>query len=216
MCPPRTSIASSARRPTLLRPRPEEAFAVPRPYTMYRRKRESSAPLCEAIGVQTPTVRKTLCWATRACRPATSESDAQRVRLVEADPIRVFTDAIPGKRFERSGLTEFMDHARPGEQLCVTGLDRLGSPSREFVFHALSTIVQLRAAAHLRTNPRRHGRREKTRTNTGPPADRCEDGFGCAQTHRSGLVVRPGGKQPGIGRGTACRISATMREGRSS
>ena len=36
----------------------------------------------------------------------------QRVRLIEAGAIRVFVDVISGKRFERPGLAELIDHAR--------------------------------------------------------------------------------------------------------
>ena len=42
--------------------------------------------------------------------------DAQRARLIEAGAIRVFTDIASGKRFERPGLAELIDHARPGDR----------------------------------------------------------------------------------------------------
>ena len=41
--------------------------------------------------------------------------DAQRARLIAAGAIRVFTDIVSGKRFERPGLAELIDHARPGD-----------------------------------------------------------------------------------------------------
>ena len=52
--------------------------------------------------------------------------DAQRDRLIEAGAIRVFVDVISGRRFERPALAELIDHARPGDRLCVTRLDCLG------------------------------------------------------------------------------------------
>ena len=39
--------------------------------------------------------------------------DAQRDRLMEAGALRVFTDIISGKRFDRPALAELIDHARP-------------------------------------------------------------------------------------------------------
>ena len=59
--------------------------------------------------------------------------DAQRDRLLEAGGIRVFTDVASGKRSDRPGLAEFLDHARRGDRLCVTRLDRLGRLQRELL-----------------------------------------------------------------------------------
>ena len=51
--------------------------------------------------------------------------DTQRDRLIEAGAIRVFTDIVSGKRFDRPALAELIDHARPGDRLCII---RLASP----------------------------------------------------------------------------------------
>ena len=59
--------------------------------------------------------------------------EAQRSRLCDAGAIRIFTDVASGKRFERPGLAELIDHARPGDRLCVTRLDRLGRSLRELL-----------------------------------------------------------------------------------
>ena len=67
--------------------------------------------------------------------------DAQRLRLDEAGAIRIFTDTITGKRFDRPGLAQLIDHARPGDRLCVTRLDRLGRSLREL----LETVDKLKA-----------------------------------------------------------------------
>ena len=52
--------------------------------------------------------------------------DAQSDRLIEAGAIRVFTDIVSGKRFDRPALAELIDHARPGDRLSIIRLDRLG------------------------------------------------------------------------------------------
>ena len=52
--------------------------------------------------------------------------NAQRDRLIEVGAIRVFTDIVSGKRFDRPALAELIDHARPGDRLCIIRLDRLG------------------------------------------------------------------------------------------
>ena len=67
--------------------------------------------------------------------------DAQRERLTEAGAIRIFTDVVSGKRFDRPGLAELIDHARPGDRLCITRLDRLGRSLKEL----LETVDKLNA-----------------------------------------------------------------------
>ena len=67
--------------------------------------------------------------------------DAQGARLIEAGAIRVFTDIVSGKRFDRPGLAELIDHARPGDRLCVIRLDRLGRSLKEL----LETVDGLKA-----------------------------------------------------------------------
>ena len=67
--------------------------------------------------------------------------DAQRDRLTEAVAIRVFTDVASGTRSDRPGLAELLDHARPGDRLCVIRLDRLGRSLREL----LETVDGLKA-----------------------------------------------------------------------
>ena len=66
---------------------------------------------------------------------------AQEQRLTQAGAIRMFTDVISGKTFERPGLAQLVDYARPGERLCVTRLDRLGRSLREL----LKTVDDLKA-----------------------------------------------------------------------
>ena len=61
--------------------------------------------------------------------------DAQRDRLIEAGAIRVLTDIVSGKRSERPGLAELIDHARPGERLDTS------SAAGELVFHVFGSIA---------------------------------------------------------------------------
>ncbi len=68
-------------------------------------------------------------------RVSTDDQDleGQRRRLKKADAIRIFEDVISGKRFERPGLNQLLDYARPGDSLCVVRLDRLGRSLRELL-----------------------------------------------------------------------------------
>ena len=68
-------------------------------------------------------------------RVSTDDQDleGQRRRLNQAGAIRIFDDVISGKRFERPGLTQLLNFARPGDALCVVRLDRLGRSLRELL-----------------------------------------------------------------------------------
>jgi DNA invertase Pin-like site-specific DNA recombinase len=76
-------------------------------------------------------------------RVSTSEQDAgaQHERLQAAGALRVFEDVISGRTFDRPGLSELLDHARPGDSLCVVRLDRLGRSLKEL----LEIVDKLRA-----------------------------------------------------------------------
>ena len=102
--------------------------------------------------MHTEIVPETLDIGTCAARPgdtlgyarvstADQSLDAQRNRLLEAGAIRIFTDVASGKRSDRPGLAELIDHARPGDRLCITRLDRLGRTLREL----LETVDGLKA-----------------------------------------------------------------------
>lgn len=75
-------------------------------------------------------------------RVSTADQDleGQRLRLKEAGAIRVFEDVISGRKFERAGLAELVDYARPGDVLSVVRLDRLGRSLREL----LETVEMLK------------------------------------------------------------------------
>lgn len=64
----------------------------------------------------------------------------QVTQLQKAGAIRVFEDVISGKQFDRPGLTALLDHARPGDNLAITRLDRLGRSLKEL----LETVESLK------------------------------------------------------------------------
>jgi len=68
-------------------------------------------------------------------RVSTDDQDleGQRRRLKKADATRIFEDVISGKRFERPGLNQLLDYARPDDCLCVVRLDRLERSLRELL-----------------------------------------------------------------------------------
>lgn len=75
-------------------------------------------------------------------RVSTADQDltGQITRLRETGAIRVFEDVISGKQFERPGLSALLDHARPGDSLAITRLDRLGRSLKEL----LETVENLK------------------------------------------------------------------------
>ena len=66
---------------------------------------------------------------------STADQDAadQQDRLIKAGASRVFTDVISRHRFEPPGLAELVNHARPGDRLCVTRLNRLSRSLKELL-----------------------------------------------------------------------------------
>ena len=68
-------------------------------------------------------------------RVSTPDQDitGQATRLKEAGAIRIFENVVSGKRFERPGLTALLDHARTGDSLAITRLDRLGRSLKELL-----------------------------------------------------------------------------------
>jgi DNA invertase Pin-like site-specific DNA recombinase len=68
-------------------------------------------------------------------RVSTDDQDleGQRQRLKKPGAIRIFEDVMSGKRFERPGLTQLLDYARPNDCLPIVRLDRLGRSLRELL-----------------------------------------------------------------------------------
>ena len=170
-------------------------------------------------------------------------TDAQRDRLLEAGAIRVFTDVASGKRSDRPGLAEFLDHARPGDRLCVTRLDRLGrslrelletvddlkargihlisleerldtsSAAGELVFYVFGAIAHFEA--RLISERTRDGlaAARKRGRKPGRPALDPETVSAAQKLIEAGLSPARAAKQLGIGQATAYRIAAAVREG---
>ena len=133
--------------------------------------------------------------------------DAQRDRLIEAGAIRVFTDIVSGKRFDRPGPRRAhqsrptrgpsLHHSPRPARTLTQGAARnrrrpqgprhppdqpRGAPrhlvrGRRTRVPRLRLHRALRTPAHLRAYPRRHRRRQETRANTGSTAARPGDGF---------------------------------------
>ena len=167
---------------------------------------------------------------------------AQRNRLHKAGAIRIFTDIASGKRSERPGLAELIDQARPGDRLCVTRLDRLGrtlrelletvedlkargvdlvslevrldtsSAAGELVFHVFGAIAHFeRRLISERTRDGIAAARRRGRSPGRPPLDP-ETVSAAQKLIESGLSAGQAAKQLGIGRATAYRIAAELRE----
>jgi DNA invertase Pin-like site-specific DNA recombinase len=66
-------------------------------------------------------------------RLSTDDLASQRTRLESAGEFLALADVISGKTFDRRGLTDLLDHIRPGDTLAVVRLDRLGRSVRELL-----------------------------------------------------------------------------------
>ena len=176
-------------------------------------------------------------------RVSTTDQDvaAQEDRLHQAGAIRVFVDAISGRQFERPGLSELIDHARAGDSLCVTRLDRLGrslkelletvenlkshdihlvsleeridttSAAGELVFHVFGAIAHFER--RLISERTRDGiaAARKRGRKPGRPALDQETISATQTLVEAGLTAGQAAKQLGIGRATAYRIAKAAR-----
>ena len=176
-------------------------------------------------------------------RVSTADQDvaAQEDRLRQAGAIRVFKDVISGKQFERPGLNELIDHARAGDSLCVTRLDRLGrslkelletvedlkthdihlvsleeridttSAAGELVFHVFGAIAHFER--RLISERTRDGiaAARKRGRRPGRPALDQETISATQTLVEAGLTAGQAAKQLGIGRATAYRIAKAAR-----
>jgi DNA invertase Pin-like site-specific DNA recombinase len=176
-------------------------------------------------------------------RVSTADQDvaAQEDRLRQAGAIRVFVDVISGRQFERPGLSELIDHARAGDSLCVTRLDRLGrslkelletvenlkahdihlvsleehidttSAAGELVFHVFGAIAHFER--RLISERTRDGiaAARKRGRKPGRPALDQETVSATQTLVEAGLTAGQAAKQLGIGRATAYRIARAAR-----
>ena len=176
-------------------------------------------------------------------RVSTADQDvaAQEDRLRQAGAIRVFVDVISGRQFERPGLAQLIDHARAGDSLCVTRLDRLGrslkelletvenlkangihlvsleehidttSAAGELVFHVFGAIAHFER--RLISERTRDGiaAARKRGRKPGRPALDQETVSAAQTLVEAGLTAGQAAKQLGIGRATAYRITRAAR-----
>ena len=98
-------------------------------------------------------------------RVSTDDQDlaSQRTRLESAGAFRVFADVISGKTFDRPGLTDLLDHIRPGDTIAVVRLDRLGRSLRE--------LLEVVETLKKRGSPFSRSKRKSIRRR--PPASWC-------------------------------------------
>ncbi len=166
----------------------------------------------------------------------------QKDRLGKAGAIRVFEDVISGKQFERPGLTTLLDHARPGDSLCVTRLDRLGrslkelletvedlkeagihlisleekidttSAAGELVFHIFGAIAHFERRLISERTKDGIAAARKRGRNPGRPALDEETVSALQKLIESGLTAGQAAKQLKIGRSTAYRIAKSTHQ----
>ena len=172
---------------------------------------------------------------------AGQDGAAQENRLRQAGAIRVFVDVISGRQFERPGLSELIDHARPGDSLCVTRLDRLGrslkelletvenlkahdihlvsleeridttSAAGELVFHVFGAIAHFERRLISERTRDRIAATGKRGRRPGRPALDRQTVSATQALVEAGLTAGQAAKQLGIGRATAYRITKAAR-----
>ena len=177
-------------------------------------------------------------------RVSTADQDAasQHDRLEGAGAVRIFTDIVSGTAAERPELAKLIDHARPGDCLCVTRLDRLGrslaelletigelksrdihfmsleeridtsSAAGELVFHVFGAIAHFER--RLISERTREGLAAARRRGSRPgrPPVDTEKATALRRLVEAGMTPGKAARQLGIGRSTAYRL---VREGRS-
>ena len=169
---------------------------------------------------------------------STADQDvaAQEDRLRQAGAIRVFVDVISGQQFERPGLNELIEHARAGDSLCITRLDRLGrslkelletvenlkahdihlvsleeridttSAAGELVFHVFGAIVHFERRLISERTRDGIGAARKRGRRPGRPPLDGETVSATQTLVEAGLTAGQAAKQLGIGRATAYRV----------
>ena len=179
--------------------------------------------------------------AMPAYRPLTRMWPPRKTGCGRLAAIRVFVDVISGRQFERPGLSALIDHARPGDSLCVTRLDRLGrslkelletvenlkahdihlvsleesidttSAAGELVFHVLGAIAHFER--RLISEHTRDGIAAARKRDRRPGRPPLDrETVSAAQTLvEAGLTPGQAAKQLGIGRATAYRIAKAAR-----
>jgi DNA invertase Pin-like site-specific DNA recombinase len=172
-------------------------------------------------------------------RVSTSEQNtsAQSERLKAAGAVRIFEDVISGKQFNRPGLAELINYARPGDSLCVIRLDRLGrslkelletvedlksrginlvsleekldtsSAAGELVFHVFGAIAHFERRLISERTKDGIAAARKRGKNPGRPKLDEETVSALQKLVEAGMTPGMAAKQLGIGRSTAYRIT---------
>ena len=177
-------------------------------------------------------------------RVSTDDQDlaGQIDRLEKAGAIRIFTDVMSGSKFDRPGLAELLDHARPGDRLCVTRLDRLGrslkdlleiaedlknreihlvsleenidtsSAAGELVFHVLGAIAQFERRLVVERTLDGIAAGRKRGRHPGRPRHSQETTSAVRKLVGAGVSPGEAAKLVGIGRTSAYRIARELQE----
>lgn len=172
-------------------------------------------------------------------RVSTADQDlsGQITRLKEAGAIRVFEDVVSGKQFDRPGLSALMDHARAGDSLAITRLDRLGrslkelletvenlkkqniglisleeridttSAAGELIFHVFGAIAHFERRLISERTKDGIAAARKRGKMPGRPKVDTETVSAMHKLIEAGLTAGQAAKQLGIGRSTAYRIA---------
>ncbi len=175
-------------------------------------------------------------------RVSTSEQNtsAQIERLQAAGALRVFEDVISGKQFDRPGLGELINHARPGDALCVIRLDRLGrslkelletvddlkargvdlisleekldtsSAAGELVFHVFGAIAHFERRLISERTREGIAAARMRGKNPGRPKLDAETVSAVQKLVKAGMTPGQAAKQLGIGRSTAYRVAKAV------
>ena len=165
----------------------------------------------------------------------------QRDRLIREGAVRVFEDVVSGRTFDRPGLATLLGHARPGDTLAVTRLDRLGrslgelletvetlkaqeidlisleedidttSAAGELVFHVFAAIAHFER--RLTSGRTKDGLRVagKRGRTPGRPPLHADTVSALQELVDNGTSVTKAARYLGIGRSTACRVIQETR-----
>ena len=176
-------------------------------------------------------------------RVSTVDQDVsgQRDRLEAFGAIRVFTDVISGDRAKRPGLAELIDHARPGDSVCVIRLDCLGrslkelleivenlkdrsinlisieeqidttSAAGELVFHVFGSIAHFERRLIAERTRDGIAAARKRGKKPGRPPLSSEKVAAAEKLIKAGTTPGQAAKQLNIGRATAYRIAKTIQ-----
>lgn len=64
---------------------------------------------------------------------ATQDLELQHAQLLAAGCVRIFSDTASGRRVDRPGLEELLNHARAGDTVVVWKLDRFGRSVKDLI-----------------------------------------------------------------------------------